>query len=114
MTLDKDTKEIFTPKETLRSSAEDITPSDDAIDVEFGDPKLMGDEFDFMVEYALNHMSPEQLIDWMAEQIRAFSARMERVTRLMDTSATLQLKLDAQNQIITELCSQILSQSTHN
>ena len=114
MTTDKYHNTFFVTDEIPQSGNEDILPSDDNLDVQFGDPILMGDEFGAIAEEAGSYLTKQQFVDWMAAQGRNLRERMVAATRLMEAATTLQRVLGAQYRLFPELPSQTHNQSTKN
>lgn len=112
MNIDKDYNSTFDPDELHQPGDEDILPSDDDLAVQFGDPKLMGDEFLAMAEEALTCGTKRELTYWIAEQLRGFKVWKLTAARLIEASATRQRKLEALRQAIVELTSQTHNNST--
>lgn len=99
---------------TPHSCDEDAVPSDDTLDVDFGDPVLMGDESSAFAEEVGSYFTKQQFIDWMAVQRHALKERIEVAARLMQTAIRLRAELEAQYRFSPELPSQTPNHSTQN
>jgi len=114
MCTNKTFSTLSTTEETHISTIEDNNLNDDVIDVEFGDPRLIGDLFDNVVEHALNHMQRDEFVDWIANQLRFYETQVEAASRFIETADALRNKLDDVCRLIPESLYPILNHSTEN
>jgi hypothetical protein len=114
MNADKQTEELFTAEETSHNENDDALPSDDNLEVEFGDPRLMGDLFDLFVDAALSQFNEDQLVDWVAGQLRIADQRVKEAQRIKAKAAKLRQSLEELRDILPESPSQNSNLTTHN
>jgi hypothetical protein len=99
--------------ETPTSGANNIIPNDDAIGVEFGDPRLMGDLFDLLVDAALSQLNEDQFVDWVAEQLRFADRRVTEAERIKAKAAKLRQNFGELRDLLLESNSQTSNPTTH-
>jgi len=89
MSEEKQTNTSFTLDEIPQPGNEGIIPSDDVIEVEFNDPRLMGDLFDLVAETQRSHLNHDQIVDRVAKQLRFADRRLAAAEKLTEIAAEL-------------------------
>jgi hypothetical protein len=113
MTVDKETEKLLTAEETPPFGNEDTLPSDDNLEVEFGDPHLMGDLFDLFVDAALTQLNEDQFVDWVAGQLRSADQQVAEAERIKERAAKLRQNLGELRDLLPESHSQTANPTTH-